>query len=171
VIIAAIITTVGAIVVAVITAYLGRKVGLKQGIEKGETAYKQRVISAPEKYVEHLDRLINEAIAEGVENAVINARAIVAARNDLRDSLLTIAHLLNSEITTLQRELDERPFEEFIYKNNLESYLDRDRSQSVDVEYVYETIQVLAKKWPAKRDQIKYAIRKVIAELGLDSLK
>jgi hypothetical protein len=32
---------------------------------------------------------------------------------------------------------------------------------------VYETIEVLAKKWPAKKDQVEIELRKVLAELGL----
>jgi hypothetical protein len=137
--------------------------------------FRQKVTAAPEKYVAHLDRLISSAVMEGVGRSVINARAIVAARDDLRDSLLSLTSLLDSEIDVLQQQLEILPrfgFELFELRSPLDRQRDRpgrsDDRDRYDAQQLFETIEVLAKKWPAKRDQIKYALRKMIAELGLD---
>lgn len=66
--------------------------------------YKKAIIEAPRKYVEHLGALIEKAMREGRDNSIVNARAIVAARDTLRGSLVIIADKLNSEIDTLASE-------------------------------------------------------------------
>lgn len=55
---------------------------------------RKRIEEAPTLYVQELDKLINNAVAEGEEKAVINAKAIVAARNSLAHSLSAIGSQL-----------------------------------------------------------------------------
>lgn len=108
--------------------------------------FKKAVFNAPKRYVDHLDNLINGAVDGGFNNVEINGRALVSTRDDLRKSLVSLADLLNSDIDLLSSQIEKG------YKHHL----------------IYETVQVLSKKWPSKKDQIQVEIRKVIAELGLE---
>ena len=134
--------------------------------------FRQKVIAAPERYIDHLDKLIATAAMDGTSRAVINARAIVAARDDLRDSLLSLALLMNSEIDVLQSQLELPP--SLLFEHSQRSAKSRagrsDDTQRYDSQTLFETIEVLSKKWPSKKDQIRYALRKMIAELGLDEM-
>lgn len=85
----------------------------------------------------------------------MHSRAIVAARDDLKGTLVSLSALLNSEIDRLSAEV-------------------RDAwAPESSVEPLRSTVNVLKLKWPAKRDQIKIEIevRKLLAELGLERLR
>jgi gas vesicle protein len=137
-------------IATVTAAIIARKTGRKEGREEKE----QEIDDAPRKYVNHLDKLIQTAIQEGSSNAVINARAIVSTRNDLRESMMKISERLNSEIDRLAKELGESSGEEIVI-------------QQASPTALYETIEVLKRKWPAKKDQVEIELRKVLAELGI----
>lgn len=130
---------IGAIA-TVVSAIIGRQSGKKIGREEKQ----KEIDGAPRKYVEHLGKLIHTAIGKGSKAAVLNARAIVSTRDDLQGSTMKISEVLNSDIDRLAREV-------------------KDAGDSA----VYETIQVLGKKWPAKKDQVEVELRKVLAELGI----
>jgi gas vesicle protein len=148
-IIAAVIGAVATVVAAVIALQSGKKAGREE--------IAREIDDAPRKYVDHLDRLIKRAIQEGGPNAVLNARAIVSTRNDLRESLIKISDRLNSDIDQLAREVGEAAGTD---RGNT-------RQQQAGYSAIYETIQVLSRKWPSKKDQVEVELRKVLAELGL----
>lgn len=123
----------------------------------------KKIDAAPRKYVEQLDILIKNGVAGGVENAVLNARAIVSARNSLRNSLVAISSQLNSEIDRLAIEIGED-----VSRPQGPSSRDRDRRYlDINAQVAYNTILVLSKVWPAKKEQIEVEIRKLLAEMGL----
>jgi hypothetical protein len=156
IIVAAIIGAGAAVVAAIIGRQSGRKKGREEGREKGRGEKEQEIDDAPRKYVEHLDKLIRDAVHQGREKAVLNARAIVSIRNDLRGSMMRISELLNSDIDRLSREIGEPIGRE----------VDQ-QPQRANPDTIYETIQVLEKKWPSKKDQVEINLRKVLAELGI----
>ena len=131
-------------------------IGLKSGKKAGRKEKEKEIDDAPRKYVDHLDRLIQEAIREGGDKAVLNARAIVSVRNDLRNSMLNISERLNSDIDRLAEEIGEAKESPRF-----------NRREAASPAVIFETIQVLSKKWPAKKDQVEIELRKVLAELGL----
>jgi hypothetical protein len=121
---------------------------------------KRKIDAAPRTYINHLDALITRAYREGVGNAIVNARAIVAARNSMRGSLSNIRKNLNTEIDRLASEVG-MPFEE------TEHALRTATSDTPDAATVFQTIDVLSRMWPAKRAEIEVEIRKILAEFGL----
>ena len=147
--------TLAAVIGAVATlgaAIIGRQSGQKAG----RKAKEKEIDDAPRKYVDHLDALIQTAVREGQQNAIVNARAIVSTRNDLRESMMKISDRLNSDITRLAEEVGEPTGEGRV-----------SRSERASTGAIYETIQVLGRKWPAKKDQVEIELRKVLAELGI----
>jgi hypothetical protein len=122
-------------------AIIGRISGKRRGRKEKE----REIDDAARKYVDYLDKLIQDGVREGRENALLNGRAIVSTRNDLRGSMLTISEQLNSDIDVLSLNV-------------------RDTGGRAAA---YETIQVLAKKWPAKKAQVEIQLRKLLAELGI----
>ena len=138
--------------------------------------YQKSIEAAPERYVHHLGSLIQEALEGGKRNAIVNGKAIVAARNDLRDGLLSLASLFNSEIDELESllntdfELLIKKLPDDIAKQLQERKSKREKRVKLDEEEIFEIIQIISKKWRIKRDQIEYQIRKLISELGLDKI-
>jgi hypothetical protein len=137
---------------------------------------RKKIAAAPHVYVSVLDKLIQTAMAEGKEMAVLNARAIVATRNSLRDSMVIIGRSLNSGIDRLANDIGES---KGLWEQPIEPNLDHPRvngaqsnpphleSESEMQAAAWETIQVLHRVWPSKKLQIEVEIRKVLAELGL----
>jgi len=125
---------------------------------------RKRIAEAPTLYVQEIDKLINNAVAEGEGNAVINAKAIVAARNSLAHSLSAIGSQLDGQIDLLALEVEMEtlvPLPRLTEPPNAKS--------SMDKHAVYMQVLVLQKIWPAKRKQIEVELRKLLAELGLNS--
>lgn len=122
---------------------------------------KRKIKAAPKIYVNELDKLIRRGVAEGIENAIINARAIVSARNSLRKSLLAISSQLNSEIDRLANEIGEEGV------RIPDPTMSKDEIKSIDRENAYNTILVLNRIWPAKKEQIEVEVRKLLAEMGI----
>jgi hypothetical protein len=104
---------------------------------------RKRVGEAPFVYVRRLDDLIKRGTMEGAENAIINARAIVAARNSLAQSLVSISSSLNSEIDKLAKQIGETS----LIPGALTSGTERPKTDT-DSRAAYESIQVLARIWP-----------------------
>ncbi len=120
----------------------------------GGNEYKQKINAASLVYAKNLDKLIKMAVKEGPYRAIVNARAIVSTRNDLRSSLEVILKNLNDEIDILEAQIVER-------EKSPRNVVEKD---------IFETIEVLSKKWPSKKAQIENGIRKVLAEMGLDKV-
>jgi hypothetical protein len=120
---------------------------------------RKKIDAAPREFVNELDKLISRAYFEGPDKAMVNARAIVAARNSLAAPLARIQIQLNSEIDRLAEEVGE------IFEKLHRSV---ERREPADARAVYETIEVLVRMWPAKKKQIEVEIRSVLAVLGLD---
>ena len=115
------------------------------GFYFGQRTYEQRLESAPSLYTDHLDRLIREAADDQASEVKVSAQAIVSTRNDLRSSLVSLNSLLNSDIDVLAELLES----------------------NASAAQISSRVKVLEKKWPAKRDQVKVELRKLLAELGL----
>jgi hypothetical protein len=121
---------------------------------------KRKINSAPERYVERLNQMINKAYIEGPEKCIIHGKAIVATRDTLRNSLQSAASTMNSQLDRLASQLNIPYTYSESYKMN--------NAEKVYKEEVWETIQVLYEYWPAKKIEIEYEIRKIIAELDLN---
>lgn len=121
----------------------------------------ERLDAAPRVYVEKLDRLIQEAVQEGEDKAILNARAIVVARNSLANSLMAISGRLDSEIDRLAVEIGEPTLNTGGLSRPEFGKKDPDKKAA------YQTILVLQKIWPSKKAEVEAAIRKLLAEMGL----
>jgi hypothetical protein len=103
-------------------------------------------------------------------NAVTDAKAVVAIRRDSRSSLSTLGSLLNSDIDVLAQQLDEYQRLDASYR--MEELPDRRGELAARMNLlerdILQTLQVLSRKWPAKQEQIKTEIRKIISELGYE---
>ncbi|MCX6318498.1 MAG: hypothetical protein NTW29_14495 [Bacteroidetes bacterium] len=127
--------------------------------------WRKKIRNAPQKYVEELDKLIQDGVYEGPEKALINARAIVSSRDAMRKSLISISNQLNSEIDRLASEIGKKV--ELPTGPSIEGEL----PATIESKRAYETIQVLQKIWPAKKTQIKVEVQKLLTEMGLNPSK
>ena len=164
--------TIVAAVIGAAATILAAIIGLRAGKSAGREELRKEIDDAPRKYVDHLDRLIARAMKEGTEKVMVNARAIVSLRNDLRDSLMKIHDRLNSDIDTLAEQIGgpgggQQDIGREQKAPPPRERRDRERQASTATEAVFETIQVLSRKWPGKKDQVEVELRKVLAELGL----
>ncbi len=141
------------LIVAIISAGFGWLWGIRRTMKKVE--------AAPKRYIQELDNLIIQGVKAGEANAILNARAIVSTRNSLRVSLVSLSKHLNSEIDRLAKDIGET------IETPLEPSKTEIISVDLDAKRAYETIQVLAKIWPAKKVQIEYEISKLLTELGI----
>ncbi|NNV57204.1 hypothetical protein [Limnovirga soli] len=123
---------------------------------------KKKIDDAPRKYVEELDKLITRGVNEGQENAVLNARAIVAARDSLRSSLSSISSQLNSQIDVLASDIGIE------YIQNLNKVSSAPFDSKSENQKAYETILVLSRVWPSRKVQIEIEVRRILAEMGLE---
>ena len=139
---------------AAIIAFASYSWGTIQGDRDAQAQYRQRHEAAAVTYVQHLDRVIRDAgRTSGGDETLAKARAIVSTRDDLRRSLTSLAALLNSEIDRLAQEVSDAE----LRRTRGEGWKDTDLRQ---------TIEVLASKWPAKKDQIQVEVRKLQREMG-----
>jgi hypothetical protein len=127
---------------------------------------KQVIEEAPTVYVQELDKLINTAVDEGEDNAILNAKAIVAARNSLAGSLTGLGKQLDGQIDGLAKMIgsDTLGVPDSLHEG---SPRNPENSAPFSNREVYMQIRVLKKIWPAKKRQIEIEIRKLFAELGL----
>ena len=51
---------------------------------------RKKIEALPRKWVDQIAALINESLSEGKEQCIINAKAIVASRDAMRKSLVTL---------------------------------------------------------------------------------
>lgn len=123
---------------------------------------KRKIKALPKKWVDRIAVLIDEGISEGRERCVINAKAIVASRDAMRKSLVTLTDALNSEIDRLALLLG-------FAVENAERYPQSER-EGIDVEAVWERLEVLKKYWGMKGPEIEDGIRKVLIELGVKDI-
>lgn len=137
------------LLVGVVASLIAMAIGWMLGYFFRGVRYEKALFNAAERYGAHIEGLITAATNEGADRVRANAQAIVSTRDDLRGSLVSLQELLNSDIDRLAQQL---------------------RSQ-MPAAVLIETCDVLAKKWPAKRDQIEVTIRKIFAELGLEKSK
>ena len=115
--------------------------------------YRKKLRDAPAIITERLGSLIGAAsdevnmdITERKPQIIPAVKALVAARNDFQSVLESVGDRLDSEIDQLERELHK---------------------DSPDLAKISELIEVLKRKWPATKDNIEIAVRKLLAELGL----
>lgn len=128
---------------------------------------REAVERAPDIYVQELDKLITKGVNEGEANAVLNAKAIVAARNSLASSLSALGMQLDSQIDVLATTVGS---DTLLPHGSELSSLTRAKvpldSPSLNHE-AYMQILILQKIWPAKKRQIEIELKKLFAELGL----
>jgi hypothetical protein len=110
--------------------------------------YRKALMSAPEKYVEHLDKLIKVAASEKEKSIIANVRDIVNTRDNLQESLVSLSKLLDFDVDRLKEQLESK-------KNK---------------DVLHEMAQDLENKWPAKKNQIRIEITRLISELGLKKI-
>ncbi len=102
------------------------------------------------------------------QNAITDARTIVTIRNESRGSLSALGSLLNSDIDVLATQLQDSDRLDARYRaeelpNRREELANQKKLLEAEI---LQILQVLAKKWPAKQDQMNTEIRKIISELG-----
>ena len=117
--------------------------------------YRKQLEDAQTRYTNILGGLIDEASKEaarkeGPSRLLPAAQALVSSRNSFRSSLESINQRLNSEFDQLERELSAKP---------------------PDLAKIADLVEILQRKWPAKKAEIDVAIRKLIAELGLSPIQ
>jgi len=117
--------------------------------------------SAPRRYFNRIKKQIDHAISEGIKNAHRNAKIIVTSRNRLRESLSVLGHSLNGEIDKLESLIFniDRP------KGDGKTFHE-DKSE-VDINAIFNQIQVLKGYWAANEDTIEGAIKKVLVDLNI----
>jgi hypothetical protein len=138
------------------------------GFLYGQVHQQKQIEEAPRVYVEELSRLIDKAVTEGENSAIVNARAIVAARNSLARSLTSISNELDTEIDHLAIQIGAetlQPSSRIPFGGGSDTGSAATRPQ--DPKAAYQTILVLSKVWPSKKRQIEVEIRKLLAELGI----
>jgi folylpolyglutamate synthase/dihydropteroate synthase len=96
-----------------------------------------------QQYVDGLGKLFEQAAADPAK-VIEYARAAVTNRDQLRDSLISVARVLNSELDRLKQELQAQASEAAIR----------------------QTMETLRIAWPLKAVQAKVEIRKALVELG-----
>jgi len=155
-----IVEVLSGITVAILAWLAGMLYGRILGAKKARDHLK----ASPRKYVEHLGKAIKAAANEGPQNAIINARAILAIRDSIRPSMIVISQLLNSEIDLLATQVGGV---------TVRLKIDSERRDKDDpnFEEIYKTLLVLDRSWAIKRDQIEDQIRKLIVELRLDEFE
>ena len=134
--------------------------GAGWGLKKLQT--RKKIKALPKKGVERIEGLIRKAIIEGKDKCIINAKAIVASRDAMRKSLITLSNALNSELDKLAIAIGETV--------EMAERYERISDHETNVEQVWEQLQVLERYWEMKGDEIEDGIRKVITELGLEDL-
>jgi hypothetical protein len=156
---------VGGLILSSITA----AGGFVFGSDRSKKKFRQKVKSAPSEYAERLGIMIQKAHAEGVSNSVVNARAIVAVRNEIRGSLISLSGALNSEISRLEGILSGTGFPSATEKSfqMLSERVTKEVSEP-DPQELFHYIEVLHRTWPEKRVVIEREIKKLITELGLE---
>ena len=125
--------------------------------------YERQFRSAQLEYAKQLGRLISRTSQDGLADAVVNARAIVALRNEQVATLTALQHLLNSEITEMQRVLERANLLDGGRGNGGASVEDVRRE-------LHALLRVLRAKWEGKERRIRVAVRKLMTELGLERL-
>jgi hypothetical protein len=119
---------------------------------KDETdIYRKQLQDAPTIITKRIGTLIRGAsyeinMTERQPQLIPAAKALVSARNSFRSVLESIGDRLDSDIDQLEIELSKDP---------------------PDLAKISELIEVLNRKWPAKKDEVEIAVRKLLAELGL----
>lgn len=134
-----------------------REIAEAVALEK-QRMYQQVYESAPERYASSLGLLIGKAKADvsdnlSAERIEVSARAFVAARNELRDTMTSLSSSLDGPIDELEKALTD---------------LQKDPNDKAAQDRVRKTILVIEQKWPVKAEAIKVQIRKMLAELGLE---
>lgn len=121
--------------------------------ERADTveSYKRQLEAAQSRFTNSLGGLIDEASkearrTEGPSQLIPAAKALVSARNGFRTSLESVSQRLDSEIDQLERELS---------------------ANQPNQARIAGLVEVLKRKWPAKKEEIDLAVRKIITELGL----
>ena len=144
-------TIIGGLVVAAISGAVGWLFS--------SLAMRKKIKALPEKWVKRIRELINDAVSAGRDDCIVNAKAIVASRNAMRKSLISLSNSLNSEIDNLAFLLGE--------KVQLAEKFERGESHEIDKSKVWEQLRVLQKYWEMKQDEIKDGLGKVMVEIGV----
>jgi hypothetical protein len=139
-------------------------VGLALGYLVRDKVFKKKLNSSVEKYVESMGNIIDKAINDGKDKAIINGRAIISIRNELRDDSVIKLSLLNSDIDKLAEMLNEESIK--ITMDNIKG----DARKEVSESEVFEIFKVLKVKWHIKKSQLENLIKKNLQELGLYKL-
>jgi hypothetical protein len=141
------------IVVKVIVALAIAAAGTAAGFLLHRRRYRERFRAAAKIYADRIGQQIDKAYSEKDGGVLVHGRAIISIRDDLRDHLLNLNGLLNTDIDRLKEEI---------------SVLERNPSSPEAIKRASDTISVLKEKWPIKAEQVEIEIRKLLTELGLE---
>lgn len=144
------------LIAAPIVGFLTLILGIFIGIWRGNRRYRQKIDAAQEVFVRQMDGLIQRAVAEGENSCLVNAQAIVSARDSLRTTLGELSKYLNSDIDKLSLSISE-----FEPEKTSKPISENQRNA------IWRSIQVLSRTWPSKGEQVKVEIRKLLAVLAI----
>ena len=128
----------------------------KEACQRKAETYARQYENAPKRFTqiigEHIDKAVSAANTKGAtsQELLIEARALVKARDGLRSSLEGIQQRLNSSIDALHREVERKP------------------PSSAEIE---ATVKVLQSSWPAKTAEIELAVRKILVDMGIEQVR
>ena len=117
-----------------------------------KTRSKKKYEEAIRVFADRLGHQIKKATMASRSDLYVQARALVSMRNEMRGTLSELQSYLNSDIDRLERDL--------------KSYQKSGDTQELQAS-IAETLSVLSEKWPAKQEQLSYAVRKLLVDLGL----
>jgi hypothetical protein len=148
--------------VAAVTAIAVWSIAWWRGRQKERRIFERKIEGAPRIYVERLGTMIVRAINEGKDNAIINAKAIVDARDSMRRSLISIGQHLNSTIDDLAQAAGRAS-----KRLNVTDAESPGPHVQGDAVQCWENIQILQRTWDGKREIVESEFRKLLAEAGL----
>jgi hypothetical protein len=124
----------------------------RQHAEATVATYQQAYEAAAEKFTNTLGLLIDEASIEAKKkdepsDLIAATKALVSSRDSFRSDLEDIGKRLDGEIDALSAQLQNNP------------------PDQVQISIIVETLK---RRWPAKKQEIDLAARKLLTELGLD---
>jgi hypothetical protein len=141
-----------AVIAALVVGAISASVSYAFGERHAQATYQKKLADAATVYSNYIGQLIISANSEKSDTELlVDARAIVSTRNDLRKSMSTLSDLLDSDIDRLE---------------GLTTGLGKGVMPPPGP--VRDQVSLLSKKWPIKAQQINIEVRKLFAELGLE---
>jgi len=136
--------TIEDFILSIIASLIAAGIGWLAGYAFRGKQYTKSMDSAPEVYIAHLDKLINDAVNASVNSIDTNAHAIVTLRDNMVKSLTNLSAVFGNEIDNLK-----------IHNENGNHAMQK------------RSIAILARTLPLQKDQVTYAVGKILVDMGL----